>query len=87
MMKKTLILGLLLVTSVTFAKRDLSITHDSMSDAEGFKVEKPVEESDAQRSVAGAKIKKKGSEKTGDEPAKEIPIELGSEVRYWQYSE
>ena len=87
MMKNIFVFVLLLVSTTSFAKRDLSIAHDSMSDAESFKVEKPVDETDAQRSVAGAKIKKKGPEKIGDEPAKEIPIEPGSEVRYWQYSE
>jgi hypothetical protein len=86
-MKRMLALWLITLSTLSYSKRDLSIVRDSMADAESYKVEKPVEEADAQRSVAGAKIKKKTSEKIGDEPAKNIPIEPGSEVRHWQYSE
>ena len=87
MARNVFFLGIIFFAAVSYAKRDLTIVHDSMSDAEAFKVDKPVEEADAQRSVAGAKIKKKTADKMGDEPTKELPIEPGSEVRYWQYSE
>ena len=87
MIKNLILLALLSWVTVTYAKKDHSIVHDSMVDAEKYKVEKAVEEQSAQRSVAGSKIKKKKLKAGGDEPTKSETTELDSEVRYWQYSE
>lgn len=78
-----LLIGL---TYVSFSYAAHPIGRESMGDAEAFKVEKPVEEQEAQRSVAGAKIKKQKSSKseTWKEESKE---DQDSEVRYWQYQE
>lgn len=87
MFKNLILLGLLSWMGFSYARPDYSIARDSMTDAESYKVEKPVEEQEAGRAVAGAKIKKKKSAVKGDEPAKEEISETDSEVRYWQYSE
>lgn len=87
MMKNLLVLALLTWVSFSYAKKD-HVVHDSMADAESYKVEKAVEEQEAQRSVAGAKIKKKKKSVEGDGPSKEESTgSSDSEVRYWQYSE
>ena len=85
MMKNLLLLGLLTWVTVSYAKHP--VAQESMSEAESYRVEKPVEEQEAQRSVAGSKIKKKKKD-FGDEPSRVKPAgEPDSEVRYWQYSE
>jgi hypothetical protein len=85
MLKNFFLLGLLTWVSFTFAKAP-HIARESMGDAESYKVEKSVEEQEAQRSVAGAKIKKKKVKNTDPEKS-ESSNELDSDVRYWQYSE
>ncbi len=87
MIKNLILLGLLTWVTVSHAKKDHSVVQESMTEAERFKVEKPVEEQSAQRSVAGSKIKKKKIRTNGDEALKPEASEIDSEVRYWQYSE
>lgn len=84
-MKNIIFLILLAWVSNSIAKP--TVAKESISDADSFKVERPVQEQSAQRSVAGDKIKKK--KKFGDEPLKESAAseDSDSEVRYWKYSE
>ncbi len=86
MIKNIFLLGLLTWVSFSYAKHP--VAQESMGDAEAYKVEKPEAEQEAQRSVAGSKIKrvKKFQEAA---PSKDAPesSESDSEVRYWQYSE
>lgn len=82
-----LLVALTWVTLSYAAEPDHSIVHDSMADAESYKVEKPKHEQEAQRSLAGSKIKKKKGEVVANEPKTEEPKSSDSEVRYWQYSE
>lgn len=84
MIKNILLLGLLTWVTISFAKQP--VVHESIAEAESFKVEKPVEEQEAQRSLAGSKIKKQ--KKFQDDAQNVVPTsESDSEVRYWQYSE
>lgn len=86
MMKNLLLLGLLSWVSFVYARPDYSIVRESMMEAQSYKVEKPVQEQEATRAVAGSKIKKSRTGVQQEEHAKEEqPID--SEVRYWQYSE
>lgn len=86
MVKNLILLGLLSWVSFSYAKDvDHSIVHDSMADAEAYKVEKPSPEQEATRAVAGGKIKK-NKEAKSDVPSRSESSE-DSEVRYWQYSE
>jgi hypothetical protein len=86
MLKNLFLLGLLTWVTLSYARPDYSIHHESLADAEAYKVEKPVHEQEAKRGVAGSKIKKKKPSDMKDEPSTESS-ETGSEVRYWQYSE
>ncbi len=84
MFKNLFLLALLCWVCVSHAKEP--IVRESMSDSESFKVEKGVEEQEAQRSVAGEKIKKKKVQEK--DSWKTSPTgEPDSEVRYWQYQE
>jgi hypothetical protein len=85
MIKNIFLLGVLAWASFSYAKNP--IAKESLGDAESYKVERASEEQEAQRSVAGARIKK--SKKHQDvNHAKDAPVsESDSEVRYWQYSE
>ncbi len=85
MVKNLILLGLLSWVSFSYAK-DTIIVHDSMADAEAYKVEKPSPEQEATRAVAGGKIKKNKSKVPTEEGMKEESSE-DSEVQYWQYSE
>jgi hypothetical protein len=85
MLKNFILLGLLTWVSLTFARKDDFIVHDSISEAESYKVEKAVPEQEAKRSVAGSKIKKKSKDLPSDQIEKSS--ETDSEVRYWEYSE
>ncbi len=87
MVKNLILLAFLTWVTTSYAKQDHSIVHDSMIDAEKYKVEKAVEEQSAKRSLAGSKIKKKKLSVPSDESSKPETSELDSEVRYWQYSE
>lgn len=82
MIKNLFLLALLSWVSVSYAKHP--IVQETIADAESFKIEKSVEEQEAQRSVAGEKIKKK---KVNREEVSKQPSDSGSDVRYWQYSE
>ncbi len=87
MVKNFVLLGLLTWVSFSYAKQPHHdvVAKESMAEAEIYKVEKAAPEQEAQRSVAGSKIKKN---KHGDgDGAVELPSESDSEVRYWQYSE
>jgi hypothetical protein len=86
MLKNLCVLGLLTWVSFTYAKHPHHVAHETIGSAEAYKVEKPVEEQEAQRSVAGSKIKRTAPTKGGD-GAKSADSETDSEVRYWQYSE
>lgn len=83
MIKNLFLLALLSWVSISYAKHP--IVQETIADAESFKVEKSVEEQEAQRSVAGEKIKKK--KKVNREEVSTEPSDSGSDVRYWQYSE
>jgi hypothetical protein len=86
MIKNLCLLGLLTWVSHSLAMHP--IAREGMGAAESFKVEKPREEQDAQRSVAGEKIKRK--RKLGQpkrEESQTTDSDSDSEVRYWQYSE
>ena len=85
MIKNLFLLGLLTWVTASYAKHP--VAQESMYDAESYKVEKPVEEQEAQRSVAGEKIKKQKKFKTGAVEKVQPMDESDSEVRYWQYSE
>ena len=86
MFKNLFLLGILTCVSFTYAKHP--VAQESIGEASNFKVEKGVEEQDAQRSVAGAKIKK-NKKHAQDSQAKEdgTNADSDSEVRYWEYSE
>lgn len=85
MLKNIVLLGLLTWVSFSFAKSP--VVHESMAEAESYKVEKAVPEQEAERSVAGAKIKKKKKVQGDGAEKVESVNEPDSEVRYWQYSE
>jgi hypothetical protein len=85
MMKNLLLLGVMTWMSLSYARMDDSIARDNISEAESYKVEKAVEEQEAQRSVAGSKIKKKSKAEHRQHEHKST--ESDSEVRYWEYSE
>lgn len=86
MLKNLILLVVLTWVSFSHAKKEPTIAHDSINDAEAYKVERPVEEQEAKRSVAGSKIKKQSSA-PNRESKKEETNSPDSEVRYWQYSE
>ena len=87
MVKNVFLLVLLTWVSLSYAKDSAhEIAHESLADAEAYKVEKPSKEQEATRSLAGSKIKKQKTESKGD-GAKVPATESDSEVRYWQYSE
>jgi hypothetical protein len=81
MMKNLFLLGLLTWVSMTYAKP--VVVHETVSEADSYKVEKAEPEHSAKRSVAGSKIKKKPSDAKTEEKVETTD----SEVRYWQYSE
>lgn len=86
MRKITLGLVLASITIFSFAKTDYPIGKHSLKEAENYKIEKAMPEQDAQRSVAGDRIKKK----TKSEeylPSPEKSRDGDSEVRHWKYSE
>lgn len=86
MVKNLFLLVLLTWVSIVYARP--FVVQESMGEAESFKVEKAVEQQQAQRAVAGDKIKKKRSGQLGaEEVPKEFKDESDSEVRYWEYSE
>ncbi len=85
MIKNFILLGLLTWVSFSWAKHP--VVSESLSDAESYKVEAPVEEQDAQRSVAGEKIKKKKTSSVSSEGQGSPATDSDSDVRYWQYSE
>lgn len=85
MVKNLILLALLTWVSFSYAKHP--VAQENLAEAESFKVEKAVEEQDAQRSVAGEKIKKKKGQLPGAEERSESKDGSDSEVRYWEYSE
>lgn len=85
MLKNLLLLGIL--SWVSFAYAGSPEIKKATADYEAYKVEAPVEEQQAERSVAGSKIKKKKQRTAGDGAEVEATTEPDSEVRYWQYSE
>lgn len=88
MIKNIILLGLLTWVSLSYAKKDHSVAHDSMEDAKSYKIEKAVEEQEATRSVAGSKIKKRKAPVKSEEGTSEEEFkQTDSEVRFWEYSE
>jgi hypothetical protein len=88
MIKNLLLLVLMVWVSFAHAKNKPHVVKESIGSAQGYALEKPVSEQEAQRSVAGEKIKKKKKSFGEEEKVDEAPIEdFESEVRYWQYSE
>lgn len=86
MLKNLFLLCLLTWIGYSYAMHP--VVQENMGDAESYKVEEPVEEQEAQRSVAGAKIKKKKqSEQEWPEQDDSFKTDPDSEVRYWEYSE
>lgn len=85
MLKNLLLLGVMTWMSLSYARMDDFVARDNISEAESYKVEKAVEEQEAQRSVAGSKIKKKSKSEHREEEHRSS--ERDSEVRYWEYSE
>jgi hypothetical protein len=84
MIKNMMLLGALGWMTVSYAMHPVAQEH--MGDAEKFKLDSAVEEQDAQRSVAGERIKKQ--KKSHPQQLKQTAKdEHDSEVRYWQYSE
>jgi hypothetical protein len=83
MVKNLFFLGLLTWVSISYAKHP--VIHESMDDAEAFKIDHAVEEQDAQRSVAGEKIKKSKSRPAAKDDSSNYDPDSG--VRYWEYSE
>lgn len=83
MLKNLFLLGLMTWATMSYARP--IVAHESMSEAESFKVETAAPEQEAQRSVAGSKIKKQKHKAT--EEVKDTAESTDSEVRYWQYSE
>lgn len=69
---------------MTMAYAKEPIEKESMTEAEGFKIEKAVQEKTPGRAFAGAKAKKESAEKVSND---EMPKTEDSEVRYWRYQE
>ncbi len=85
MIKNILLLVAFIWVGQTMAESN--IAKETIEEAETFKLEKAQKDIDAQRSVAGEKIKKA---KKSEEPRlgkDDFTDELDSEVRYWEYSE
>ncbi len=99
MIKNLFILALFSWMSLTHAY----VAKESMSEAEGFQLQKADSEPEAQRAVAGSKIKRQRLNRIETPPNPEGPAPSdssaivepsessenseNSEVRYWQYSE
>jgi hypothetical protein len=83
MLKNLFLLALMTWGTMSYARP--IIAHESMSEAENFKVEAAAPEHAAQRSLAGSKIKKQKPQ--AKEEVKDSVESTDSEVRYWQYSE
>lgn len=81
MMKNIMVL--ILLSWVSFSHAGTEVTPESMADSESYKVEKPVQEQELQRGVAGGKLKKRSAPEKMEEPKEDSD----SEVRYWQYQE
>lgn len=86
MRKNLLVLIVLTWVSFSYAK-DHVVAHDTIDEAESYKIESAVKEQEIKRGLAGSKIKKKKLNPEKDESSKETTTDLDSEVRYWQYSE
>ncbi len=86
MMKNLMVLVLLTWVSLSHAKSDFSLSKETLKEAEAYKLENPAPVQEANRGVAGTKIKKKKTDVPAETPTKD-PSDAGSEVRYWQYSE
>jgi hypothetical protein len=82
-MKNVILLAILNWTTASFAG---PVVQETLSDAESYKVEKPVQEQDAQRSLAGSKAKKEKKDFTGETLKQETPAEE-AEIKFWKYSE
>jgi translation initiation factor 2 gamma subunit (eIF-2gamma) len=89
MLKNIILLVLLTWISLTYAKQPHHdvVAHETMIEAESYRVEKPAAENEAARGVAGSKIKRNKAEVKSDGAESTKSSDSDSEVRYWQYSE
>jgi anionic cell wall polymer biosynthesis LytR-Cps2A-Psr (LCP) family protein len=85
LMKNLILLAFL--TWVTVAYAAGPVAQETLHDAESYKVEKPVQEQDAQRSLAGSKSKKKKKDFSGETLKQETPGEEETEIKFWKYTE
>jgi hypothetical protein len=87
MIKNLFLLAILTWVTTSYGKGP--IAKETVDEAQGFKVEAPVMEQDAQRAVAGDPIKKKVKKQRHQRANQyqNFSEEFDSEVRYWEYSE
>ncbi len=83
MVKNIFLLFLLTWVSLSYAKG--KVAQESMKDSESYKWDKPVQEQEVQRGVAGGKIKK--NRMAPADQKVEPTEESDSEVRYWKFQE
>ncbi len=76
------ILGALAMITMSYSFAEPVVVRDHMP--EHYKVEKPVKEHSAERTVAGEKPVKEKRDVAGDSPIKDA---TESGVQYWKYSE
>lgn len=84
-MKNVILLVFLTWVTVSYASDP--VAQETLGDAEAYKVEKPVQEQDAQRSLAGSKMKKKKKDFSGETLKQEAPEESETDIKFWKYSE
>lgn len=80
--RNLIILSAMAMITVSYSFAEPAIVRDHMP--EHYKVEKPVKEQSAERTVAGEKPVKEKRDVAGEAPVKDA-TETG--VQYWKYSE
>jgi hypothetical protein len=84
-MKNIFLLAALTFLTFTLASAKEAIEHESIEEAENFKIEKAVKEKSAGRAFAGSKAKKETPE--SELKAEETLSSEDSELNYWRFSE
>jgi len=84
-MKNLFLLTALISVTLTLASAKEPIEHESIQDAENFKIEKAVKEKSAGRAFAGNKAKKEAP--LEESKMEESPSSDDSDINYWRYSE
>jgi len=84
-MKNIFLLTLLIFVTLTLASAKEPIEHESIDEAENFKIEKAVKEKSAGRAFAGNKAKKEVQ--SDDTKSEEIPSSEDPDINFWRYSE